>query len=172
MDKQKLRALLDGFSINSEETDWSGTHPNGIAIIFMGTKRGSQIGQCALVSCEFPLSHADMDYFYEQFSGPEWRLAGYVISYPQGSGTAFQAHPDPEFGQEAWEQMLGVPVFDSECKSTGLTYRDKIHCRLLNVDYATYLATPRPGNRKQSQDGLRLPDPKHRCSGKHGFPNV
>ncbi|HYW39597.1 MAG TPA: hypothetical protein VE957_15920 [Terriglobales bacterium] len=60
---------------------------------------------------------------------------GLIFAYrhPEG-GTHFEAHPDAEFGEEKWIRMLKVPVL-----GTGLTYQEKIMCRLTGLTYEEYL---------------------------------
>jgi hypothetical protein len=82
------------------------------------------------------MTQSDANEYSERCREPAWRYVGHVFAYrhPEG-GTQFEVHPDTDFGEEKWIQMLKVPVL-----GTGLTYWEKIMCRLLDISYGEYLA--------------------------------
>jgi hypothetical protein len=89
-----------------------------------------------LVCNSYPIAPDDAKEYGERFCQPPWRYLGCIFAYrnPEG-GTQFEAHPDPEVSDEKWIQMMKAPVF-----GTGLTYREKIMCRLTGLSDKQYLA--------------------------------
>src|SRR6266446_3060136 len=134
-----LKALLQKLVSGSDEHKWNDVAPDCVALIFVRypeNGRQSGLGQQALVCNQYPITQTEANEYRQRFYEPEWRYVGHIFSYrnPEG-GTQFEAHPDTEFGEEKWIQMLKAPVL-----GTGLTYREKIMCRLTGISYNEYLA--------------------------------
>jgi len=77
----------------------------------------------------------DAKEYGERFNESEWGCVGHIFAYRHPEGTQFEAHPSPEVSDERWISMLKAPVF-----GTGLTYKEKIMCRMTGLTYEEYLA--------------------------------
>ena len=179
-----LKELLQEMVTGSEEHRWKGITPQSVALIFVRhpEKVGrSHLGEQALVSNSYPLTQSDANEYGERFCEPMWQYLGLVFAYRHPEGTQFEAHPDPEISDEEWIHMMKAPV-----AGTGLTYKEKIICRLTGLSYQEYLALKKEEGDPTSSEELRLsPEslearmkntrledlPKHKCA-KPGNPSL
>jgi len=147
-----LRKFLGTLVSGSKEHRWKGITPQCVALIFdRSPEEGEQshLGPRALVCNSYPIAPDDAKECGERFCQPTWRYLGCIFAYrnPEG-GTQFEAHPDPEVSDEKWIQMMKAPVF-----GTGLTYQEKISCRLTGLSYEEYLAA------KNREDAISSEEP-------------
>jgi hypothetical protein len=153
-----LREFLQTLVSGSEEHKWNGLAPDCVALIFVRSPKGDErpdLGQQALVCNSCPITETDAKEYGERFHEPAWRYVGHIFSYrhPQG-GTQFKEHPDAEFGDEKWVQMLKAPVL-----GTSLTYFDKIVCRMTETSYDDFAALRRNAEVSSKEPGVYVAQP-------------
>jgi hypothetical protein len=109
-----------------------GREPDGVSTVIRNKK-----GDVKLITEQMPLRESDALTNISQCAG--WQFLGAVMSYlmPSG-GTEFNTWDVQD--QAIFDSLLETPLKGADLKPLGITYREKIMCKLMDVGYATYIA--------------------------------
>ncbi len=146
---QELEAEVAG---RSNRHRFNGTAPHDVAFVFHCRSRvsgddSSEFGLQSFVYQSYPVKPEHLEVIrksLESVSGPDWQFIGHVFCYWESDGDVhFQVRPTREYGAEAWEKLLNVPIYVADESGTalaGITFREKIMCRFAHRTYEDFLA--------------------------------